>query len=90
MNTQAAIDPRYHFLPLAEATKPRGGFLNCIKDSYWCVHPERGLAFWGKGHGSPQCNTNESIAKRLCPSCAEIQKIETVFAPLKISDYMDR
>lgn len=86
-SVEITISSKYHFIPLEQATKPKGYMLHHWANSYWVVHPEKGLAFFGKGYGSPQCNTNEEISKRLCPSWGVIKFIETVFAPLNISDY---
>lgn len=81
---------KFHFLKLEEASKPKGHIIYHIPNSWWVVHPDKGLAFYGKGFGSPQCNTNEMISRRLCPEWGEVQFIETVFAPCNVSDYSDR
>lgn len=81
---------KYHFLSLEAASKPKGHIIYHYSNSWWIVHPEKGLAFYGKGFSSPQCNTNESISRRLCPEWGEIRFIETAFAPCNVSDYAER
>jgi hypothetical protein len=80
---------RFHFLPEDQIEAARQHMLHQYLDSYWVVHPEKGLAFYGKGYGSPQCNRNESIARRFCPPWGEIKFIPRVLVPLNINDYKD-
>jgi hypothetical protein len=81
----------YRFVPLERAIVPPGGLIQHIKDSWWCVHPEKGVAFYvganGK-HESPQCNTIQSITQRLAPSWAEVQFIPSVFLSIDPHDYV--
>jgi hypothetical protein len=77
----------FHFLPEAEVLESKAHMLHQYRNSWWVVHPERGLAFFRKGFSSPQCNTNEQIARRLCPAWGEIKFIERVLVPLNIRDY---
>lgn len=86
---KAQMISKYHFMKLEEAQHPKGHIVYNIINSWWVVHAEMGLAFWGKGYSSPQCNTNEEIARRLCPDWGTIQFIERVFAPCNVSDYRD-
>lgn len=88
-SAQTEINSKYHFVSLDQASIPKDGFLHCYKNRYWSVHPTKGLAFWGKGYASPQCNSNESLAKRLAPPWAEVKFIETVLVPLDITAYME-
>ena len=83
-------EDKFHFLPLDQATASRAWAVHQFFDSWWVVHPEKGLAFFGKGYGSPQCNKNESISRRLCPAWGEVKFIEYVKVPLNVSDYNDR
>jgi hypothetical protein len=88
-STEITISTKYHFMPLDQASKPKGHIVYNIQNSWWVVHPEKGLAFFGKGYSSPQCNTNESISRHLCPLWGEVKFIEQVFAPCNVSDYCD-
>jgi hypothetical protein len=83
------IDKRYHFMPIEQATEPKGHMLYQWINAWWVVHPEKGLAFWDKGYSSPQCNRDESISKMLKPVWGEIKFMERVFAPLNLSDYRE-
>lgn len=80
---------KFHFVALSEITSSKSHMLYQYLNSYWVVHPEKGIAFFDKGYGHPQCNSNESIAKRLCPEWGEIKFIEKVLVPLNISDYRE-
>lgn len=83
-------DPRLVFIPLELAKIPPSGFCRCIKDNYWCVHPKKGLIFWDPKSLYPQCNSNKTISEmfkeKMYPWC-EIQFIDCIFLPIKISDY---
>ena len=83
-------DNHFHFLPEDQILASRNWAVHQYLDSWWIVHPEKGLAFFKKGYGSPQCNRDESISRRLCPSWGEIKFFERVIVPLNISDYQDR
>lgn len=91
------------FVPLEKLQEPIEGHVNCLKDRWWSVHPEKGLAFYkpkgrngkrqsgqGNQYGSPQCNRNKAIAERLSSrhSWAELQFVEVAFVPLIINDYI--
>jgi hypothetical protein len=84
-----APGPKFHFMSLEQAKAPKEHIVYNIVNSWWVVHPEKGLTFWGKGYGSPQCNTNEAISKRLYPPWGEVKFIERVFAPCNVGDYCD-
>jgi len=96
----------YLFLPLAEATAPtRGGFFQHYIDGWWVVHPEHGLAFYNPKNtrtgrrqlgrwGSPQCNVNEQISRKVGMDCAgsvfpevEVKLLPSVWVPIDPSDY---
>ncbi len=81
---------RYHFLPETDVLTTRAPMLHQYCDSYWVVHPEKGLAFFGKGYSHPQCNTNREISVRLCPEWGEIKFFPHVLVPLELSDYQER
>lgn len=80
---------RFHFIALDEATASKSHILHQYLNKYWVVHPEKGLAFFNKGYGSPQCNSNEAISKKLCPEWGEIKFIERVLVPLDINEYRE-
>lgn len=86
---KAEINPRYHFMSFEDATKPKAHIVYNIMNSWWCVHPEKGLAFWGKGYSHPQCNRDQSIAARLAPSWAVVVFYHQVFAPCNVGDYCE-
>lgn len=82
---------RYHFLPMEKALEgSRAHIVYNYLDSYWVMHPEKGLAFWDKGYSSPQCNRNEALAKHLCPDWGVIVFMKVVQVPCNISDYQER
>lgn len=83
------INPKYHFVPLDQITSTKAHIIYNYRNMFWVVHPEKGLAFWDKGYGSPQCNHNEDLSKRLCPAWGEIKFIETVLVPCNVNDYKD-
>ena len=96
----------YVFLPVAEAVAPRkGGFFQHYVDVWWCVHPERGLAFYNPlnrrtgrrrhhRYGSPQCNTDERVARAvgaktmgiLWPE-VRVEQFPSVWVAISLSDY---
>jgi hypothetical protein len=98
----------YVFLPLEEAVTPqKGGFFQHYVSAWWVVHPDRGLAFYNprnartgrrrhSRYGSPQCNTDERIARMVGPKTVgelwpdvRIQQFPSVWVPVDISDYRD-
>lgn len=90
------------YVPLDQIDKPRNGWhMDVIVNSWWCVHPEKGLAFYnpkyrngkrrrghGNPYGSPQCNPSKEISERLNHEWTEVKFVEAVFLPLIISDYV--
>jgi hypothetical protein len=89
-------DERYVFMPEADILAVKGSaYALVIRDHFWSVHPEKGLRFWqsvpgrkGKLLGAgPQCNSNESIARRLLVEGDEVKQIPLVLAPISVSDY---
>jgi len=89
-------DPRLKFVSLEEASTPPSGIIEHIKDYYWIVHPEKGVAFWltkigrTKQHISPQCNMYKSIVERfaLRYPWAEVKQIPSVFRGVDPNDYI--
>jgi hypothetical protein len=96
----------YVFLPVAEGTAPtKGGFFMHYVDAWWVVHPEKGLAFYNPvstrtgrrrfgRFGSPQCNTDERISRKVGLDCAgsvfpgiEIRQFPSVWVPADPQDY---
>ena len=85
---------RWRFLPEEKAiTPPEYGFCQIIRNHWWNVCPERGLIFfWSrgvKGLGTPQCNRDEALMKRLGTTIPNsiIKQIPLVFVPINLSDY---
>ena len=53
-----------------EMSQPKSG--EVMLNKYWCVHPEKGLAYWDRGgrsfsveRYSPQCNSSKAVSDRL-------------------------
>lgn len=71
---------------------PKSGIFELIAESYWVVHPERGIAFYdptGRGiRSSPQCNQHKSIVERLCPDGHEVRYIAQVWLGHDCSEYV--
>lgn len=84
------IDARLIFVPLDKATVPPSGLIEHIKDHWWVVHPDKGLAFWDKKLMSPQCNSNEAVTRHLARvyPWAEIKFIPSVFRRINPHDYV--
>lgn len=82
----------YRFVPIEEAIIPPQGLINHLKDRWWVVHPEKGLAYYiganGK-HSSPQCNGSEATMRHYEANCswAEIRFIPSVFHKIDPQDY---
>lgn len=80
---------RYHFLPEENILNTKAHIIYNYMNSYWVVHPEKGLAFWDKGYSHPQCNSNEELSKSLCPEWGTIKFIDRVLVPCNLNDYKD-
>lgn len=81
-------DKRLRYVPLDKATVPPPGLIEHIKDSWWSVHPERGLIFF---KDSPQCNQNEAVSRHISSGhypWAEVQFIPSVFRTINPQDYV--
>lgn len=82
----------YRFVPIEKAIVPPPGLINHLKDRWWAVHPEKGIAYFvgatGK-HFSPQCNHSEATMRYLKKNCswAEIRFIASVFHIINPHDY---
>lgn len=81
-----ADDPRLLFLPFDQIEKGTG-VCNVIRNSWWSVHPEKGLIFWKRyvqddiQRASPQCNSVKEIADQVAGKLypwAEIRQIPLV------------
>ena len=90
MGIVEADHPRLVFVSVHEAINPPGGLINHIKDSWWVLHPAKGLVFWDKRSMSPQCNSNEAVTHGLAKMYpwAEVKFLPSVFHRIKISDYV--
>jgi hypothetical protein len=65
------------YIPLDEATKePDSGTWDVYVNRWWSHTPEKGIMFYRK---SPQCNSNEQIARKIQESC--YPEAETIFVP---------
>jgi hypothetical protein len=76
------------YVPLEVAASPADG--RAMTDSWWSVHPEKGLAFYYTpadaramdGEPAPQCNRDERVARkitdRLYPE-HEVRHVPVVF-----------
>lgn len=92
-------EENYTFLPVEEAERPGAGFFRHYVSAWWMVHPDKGLVFWNPGRGgkrrhpglgSPQCNPDEGIARRVSSATAlshELRLIESAWVPVDPSDY---
>ena len=79
---------RFKFVPLERAIVPPAGLIEHVKDHWWMVHPEKGLAmFDGK---FKQCNVNEQIVRgRLATyPWAEVRFVPSAFFPIDPHDYV--
>lgn len=82
-------DPRIVYLPLSDAERAEGS-CEVVRNSWWTVHPERGLVFWtrtpknGLRGAKPQCNRDERVANMVVPQMfpwAEIKWVPLVVWP---------
>lgn len=81
-------ESRFTFVSIEKATVPPSGLIEHVKNHWWVVHPEKGLAlFDGK---FKQCNTIEAIARRLAAThpWAEVHFIPSAFFPIDPHDYV--
>lgn len=65
------------------------GIVSAIRDSWWSVHPERGVMIYKKHF--PQCNSNENIGRRLTEKLypwAETRFIPLVLVRVDPRDYV--
>lgn len=80
---------RIHYLPLDKATtEPGDGFWEVYADRWWSYEPDKGLLFYRK---SPQCNSNEAIARKVTQSChpgAEVIFVPRVYLKHNCGDYL--
>lgn len=76
------------YIPLEEVTRPpRGGHWDVWANVWWSHVPGKGLMFYRK---SPQCNSNETIARKLQEQLypdAELVFVERAFLPHNCHDY---
>jgi len=96
-------EEQYHFIPIAVLSAPPGDgpFMHYV-GRYWMVHPDKGAAFYNPvstrtgrrrrpGHGSPQCNSSEDVARMVASNAVdwpyEIRLVESAWVPINLSDY---
>lgn len=81
----------YRYLDKAKHTStPPGGFVQVLREHFWCVHPEKGLVIYVGPTGrffSPQCNEREDLAEGLRPEGTEVQLLSFVWLPHDCADY---
>ena len=77
-------DGRFFYVPLDVAATPVEG--HAYVNKWWCVHPEKGVAFWYKPEGPdscreprPQCNPSEELVRRIAPEGCEAKFLPIVF-----------
>ena len=72
--------------PIALMSQPKDGTV--MLNKYWCVHPEKGLAYWDRGgrsfaeeRYSPQCNSDKRVSERLVSMHEDhvVEKIPAVY-----------
>lgn len=81
-------EDRFKFVSLEKATVPPSGLIEHVKDHWWIVHPEKGLAMF-KGQFK-QCNVTEAITRRLAQNYpwAEVRFVPSAFFPVDPHDYV--
>lgn len=77
---------KYTFIPLDEIVQPKSN-ATCIADHWWEVRDGCVLGFklYGpksKARMSPQCNSNEYVAKRIAHVGSEVVFIPVAYWPL--------
>lgn len=101
METTRAEDDDFVFIPIEQATEPPDGIIEHIKDSWWVVHQDKGVAFYcprNKRTGkrskfmASQCNSDEAIARHLAMrgplKNVEVKFLPSVFKRVYIEDYI--
>jgi hypothetical protein len=87
---------RLFFMPLEKLENPKNG--ECIVNSYWVVHKERGVCFqkrreeWGKipprfSSCLPVCHHNEDMAKNILEKLYGSDDFEVRFIPVVYLGY---
>jgi hypothetical protein len=81
------MDDKFIHAPIDQMSTPCDG--EVMLNRYWCVHPEKGLAFWQRaGVGSydldrlsPQCNADKKVADHICEHRPDhvVQKVPAVY-----------
>jgi hypothetical protein len=84
------LNPKWiKYVPMERVTTlPHDGFWDIRSDRWWVYQPDKGLVFYRK---SPQCNINETIARKLQQQCwpdAELIFLERVYLPHDCGDYV--
>jgi len=87
-----------HFqqVPIAELTAPKSGIFHVRVNEFWAVTDDNCLLFYtGRGkkrrhYTSPQCNSNEDIARKVSESYdfpVTVKQLAIVYVPVNLSDY---
>jgi hypothetical protein len=85
-------DKRIAYIPFDDVAKARS-LVEALHNHWWSVHPERGLIMWRpdrRSAGSPQCNQDEIIARKIGENMypwAEIRQIPLVLIPRRPEEY---
>lgn len=81
----------YSYLPTEKYTStPPDGFCQVLRDRWWQVHPEKGLAIYrgpDRRFFSPQCNQNRALVEKM-PAELEVRFLEFVWLPHDCQDYV--
>lgn len=77
---------QYTKIRIDAVSKPFAGMQECITESYWAVTPDDCILFYSNAM-QPQCNKNESIARRIVgklhPEC-EVRYLAAVYIPIRV------
>lgn len=95
--SQPIPDEDWLFLPVPMALAgPSHGFVHVYSSRWWSVHPEKGLRFYNPQHrgrrterglGSPQCNGDLFIMRKLTTPGDVCSYFERVFVPIRLEDW---
>jgi hypothetical protein len=66
------MNNRFIYASLEQVSIPCDG--EVMLDRYWCIHPDKGIAFWQRSYVgsydlerlSPQCNSDKRVTDHMC------------------------